>query len=72
MLCLVCCRDPRNAYALLHVFLPSHHSLLPNLESHLGCLVVHEPSKIWRERAPSPLCLLRAPHLPSVRATAII
>lgn len=39
-------------HILLHIFLPSHHGALSNLESHLGGGIIHEAAK-RRMRIPS-------------------
>lgn len=57
-------------YALLHVFLPCHDCFLPDVEAHLGRLVVHEASEVWGEGAP--LLLLGAAHLAGVGAVAVV
>lgn len=62
----------RGAYALLHILLPRHHGFLPNLEAHLGRLVVHESSEIWGELASLRLALLSPAHLAGVRTSGVV
>ena len=50
-------------HALFHVLLTGHHGFLPNLEAHLGGLIVHEAAKCGRELASSTRLLGVPPDL---------
>ena len=59
-------------YALLHVFLPCHYGLLPNLETHLRRLVIHETAKCGREGASDVLLGLGlSAHLSAIGAATV-
>ena len=57
-------------HALFHVFLTGHHGFLPNLEAHLGRLIVHKAAERRRKLTSSARLLGRPTHL--AVGTAII